>query len=115
MVRELNFKPYLICVFAISTLACIFSYKISIGLLIGTGYFFVSDSLNQIKFPKLNNSKGIAIGKVFLISFVQLIILIGIAVLTYFVFGLPTFLATFVGITIPHIYFIIVELRKLKK
>lgn len=114
MSKESNFKPYLIGVLIVSVLACIFSYKISIGILIGTAYFFISDKLNQYKFPKIN-SKGIAVGKVFLIIFIQFLLITIVAVSSYYIGGLYTFFGTFAGITIPHIYFIIIELKKMKK
>lgn len=114
MSKELNYKPYLIVVSIICGLICIFSYKIALGLALGTAYFFISDKLNQYKFPNLN-SKGLAISKVFLIIFVQFILIVAVAFVSYYIGGLYSFLVSFAGITIPHIYFIIVELKKSKK
>lgn len=114
MSKDFNFKPYLIGVLIVSALSCIFSYKIAIGILIGTAYFFISDKLNQNKFPKLN-SKSLAVGKVFLIIFIQFLLITVFAVASYYIGGLYCFFGTFAGITIPHIYFIIVELKKIKK
>ena len=114
MTRDFNYKPYLFCIFATSAIICIFSYKNAICLLLGTTYFFISDILNQWKFPNINN-KSIAIGKVFLVIFIQLILIVGVAIASYFIGGIPSFLVSFAGIIIPHIYFIIVELRKIKK
>lgn len=114
MSKELNFKPYLIVVAIICGIICIFSYKVAFGLVLGTVYFFISDALNQNKFPNLN-SKGEAVAKVLLISFVQFILILGVALLSYFTGGLYSLLVSFAGITIPHIYFIIVELKKIKK
>lgn len=114
MSAELNFKPYLICVFIVSVLSCIISYKVGFSIILGTLYFFISDKLNHYKFSKIND-KRIAIGKIFLILFIQLILIILVAYFSYRIGGLVTFFAAFAGIIIPHIYFIIVELRKIKK
>ena len=114
MTKDFNYKTYLFCVVIISAIFCFFSYKNAICLLLGTAYFFISDALNQWKFPRMN-SKSIAIGKVFLVIFIQLILITGVAIASYFIGGIPSFLVSFAGIIIPHIYFIIVELRKIKK
>ena len=114
MTKDFNYKPYLICVLALSLIICIFSYKSAICLLLGTAYFFISDKLNQWKFPSLN-SKGLAVGKVFLVIFIQFILIVGVALSSFYIGGIPSLLVSFAGITIPHIYFIIAELRKIKK
>ena len=114
MSKDFNFKPYLIGVLVVSALTCIFSYKIAIGIVLGTIYFFISDKLNQKKFPNLN-SKSIAVSSVLLIGFIQFILIVAVALLSYYIGGLYSFFGAFAGITIPHIYFIIVELKKIKK
>lgn len=114
MSTELNFKPYLICVSIVSILSCFFSYKVGLSIILGTSYFFISDRLNHYKFSRIND-KTIAIGKIFLILIIQLILIVAVAYFSYRIGGLVTFFATFAGIIIPHIYFIIVEVRKIKK
>lgn len=114
MSREIDFKPYLLLILVICVITCIFSYKIAAGLILGTVYFFISDKLNQRKFPKLD-SKGIAVANVFLIIFIQFILILGVALVSYYIGGLYSFLVSFAGITFPHAYFIIVELMKGKK
>lgn len=114
MSKEIDFKPYLISILIITGITCLFSYKLAIGLVLGTIYFFISDYLNRKKFPKLNN-KGVAIANIFLIIFIQFILILGVAIASYYIGGLYSFLVSFAGITFPHIYFIIIELIKAKK
>ena len=114
MLEKINYKPYLICVFVISIITCIFSYKCAIGFILGTLYFFISNKLNQSKFPRIN-SKGLAVGKVVLILFIQFILIVGVAGASYYIGGLSSFLVSFTGIIVPHIYFIIIELKKGRK
>ena len=111
MLENFNYKPYLICVLVASVITCVFSYKYAIGLILGTVYFFISNRLNQSKFPRVN-SKGLAVGKVVLIIFIQFVLIVCVAGVSYYIGGIPTFLVSFAGIIFPHIYFIIAELRK---
>lgn len=114
MGRDFNWKPYLIATAIVALLSCVFSYKIAIGIVIGTLYFFLNNKLNEKKFPHFDGKTKV-VGIVFLIIILQFIMIVALAMLSYYIGGLYSFFGAFAGMCIPHIYFIIVELKKIKK
>lgn len=114
MSKDFNWKPYIIVIIVISCLSCLINWRIGFGICLGSLYFFLNDKLNQKKFPNLDG-KGKAISKVFLIIFLQFIMIVAVALFSYYVGKLYSFFGTFAGMTVPHFYFIIKELVKSKK
>ena len=114
MSKDFNWKSYYVVVAVIAIFSCLFSWKIAFGIVLGSLYFFVNDKLNQKRFPKLDsNSK--AIGSIIGIGFIQFIMIVIVALLSYYVGRLQAFFGTFAGMTIPHFYFIIKELKNIRK
>lgn len=114
MGKDFNWKPYYIVVAIVSIASCIVSWKIGFGIILGSVYFYFNNLLNEKKFPKLDN-KSRVIGSLFLVIIVQFIMIVAIALLSYYVGGLYSFFGAFAGMSIPHIYFIIKEITKIKK
>lgn len=114
MSKGFNWKPYLIGLATVTLISCIFSLKVALGIVLGTMYFFLNDKLNQKKFPHFDGKTKV-IGIVFLIIILQFIMIVAVAMFSYYVGGLYSFFGAFAGMCIPHIYFIIVELKKTRK
>ena len=114
MSKDFNWKPYYIGVLVVSIIACIFSWKVALGIIMGSIYFYLNDKLNQKRFPKLDG-KGKVIGSVMLIIFVQFLMICFVAIASYKIGKLETFFGAFAGMTIPHFYFIIKEIKNIKK
>ncbi|MDO5440860.1 MAG: hypothetical protein Q4F12_04915 [Erysipelotrichaceae bacterium] len=114
MNKTFNWRPYYIGACIVALIICIFSYKIAFGIVLGSAYFYLSNVLNQKKFPSLD-SKSKAIGSLMVILFVQFVMIVACALLSYYFGGLESFFGTFAGMVIPHFYFIIKELFNIKK
>mgnify|MGYP003328398672 CR=1 FL=1 len=114
MSKDFNWKPYYVGAAIIAALSCLFSWKIGLGIVLGSIYFYFNNLLNAKKFPKLDG-KGKVIGSLFLIITIQFIAIVVIALISYYIGGLYSFFGAFAGMTIPHFYFIIVEIIKSKK
>lgn len=114
MSKDFNWKPYYIGAAIVAALSCIVSYKIGLGIVLGSIYFYFNDLLNQRKFPSLN-SKFKVTGTLFLIMIVQFVAIVAVALISYKIGGLYSFFGAFAGMTIPHFYFIITEILKIKK
>lgn len=114
MSSSFNWKPYCIGVLIVALLSCIINWRIGLGIILGSIYFYLNDKLNQKKFPHLDSKLKVT-GSLFLIILLQFMMICGIALLSYRIGGLYSFFGAFAGMTIPHFYFIIVELTKIKK
>lgn len=114
MSKDFNWKPYYIVVGIIAILSCLINWKIGLGIVVGSIYFYFNDLLNQKKFPEFD-SKGKAAGKVFVIILLQFLMISLVAIFCYYVGGLYSFFGAFGAMIAPHFYFIIKELLKIKK
>lgn len=111
MSKDFNWKPYYITVAAIVVITCIFSWKIAFGIGLGSFAFYLNDLLNQKRFPPLDSKKK-AIFSTLLIVSIQILMIIVVALISYYVGKLYAFFGAFAGLTIPYFYFIIKMLIK---
>ena len=106
MSKDFNWKPYCIGAIIVALISCIFSWKIAFGIILGTITFFLNDKLNQKRFPPLDSKKKAIFSTLLIVTF-QLVMIIVIALLSYYIGKLYAFFGTFAGLTIPYFYFII--------
>ena len=114
MSKDFNWRPYCIGASIVALFSCLFSWEVAFGIVLGSFYFFINDKLNQKRFPKLDSS-GKAIGSIIGIGFIQFVMIVIVALLSYYVGKLPAFFGAFAGMTIPHFYFMFKELKNIKK
>lgn len=114
MCKDFNWKPYYIATSVVALISVVVSWKIGLGIVLGSIYFYFNDLLNQKKFPSLDNKMKVR-GSLFLIITVQFISIVAIALFSYKVGGLYSFFGAFAGMIFPHFYFIIKEITSIRK
>lgn len=107
MKTAINWKPYFICAGILSIVVAVFNWKIAVGFVIGTIFNFINLFLSSKKFPRLDG-KAKAVGSALAVMTLEGLITVGMAIGTYFIGGIPCFLAGFAGMILPNLYFFIV-------
>ena len=102
-----KYAIYILVDVVISIILCFFDYLIAIGFLAGSIFSFINTKLTSLKFPSLKNSKASTIGIMMIVSFIQMILMIGFGLGTYYLGGLKCFLGGFAGIILSFIIFFI--------
>ena len=114
MDKNFVWKPYLFFVGILALITLVINYKITIGLVLGTLYYFLNDKLIVKKVPSLDSKLKVT-GSFLVIGIVQFILITAVALLSYWIGGLYSFFGSFAGITMPHFYYLIKQIFSIKK